>query len=330
MKKSNEPRTLTEAQINANRRNSQKSTGPRSAEGKTASSRNRLVHGLRANKHILLDEDPEEFLFLLKDLYARFQPAGDGEEKLVLRIASDQWRIDRSFPMEAGIYRERLQVVAARDQIRQRDYTQHKRNHESRPETVPPPPALPAEGDRLARAFNIDCDGPNSLAKLARYESSLEHSIDRCLRQLEKYQAARHASAPSPEDHPGPPPEERLNPETGAQNAESPAATPPKPTNYHSNPKNEGIAQSGIAALVLLIYALLQAVPRLICGVRLVGQASWPARDFSPAFRASEARANTTPAPGPRPPAPLRGARLRRAERAAENGTLSRTCSYPL
>src|ERR1019366_4717884 len=137
MKKSNEPRTLTEAQINANRRNSQKSTGPRSAEGKTASSRNRLVHGLRANKHILLDEDPEEFLFLLKDLYDRFQPAGDGEEKLVLRIASDQWRIDRSFPMEAGIYRERLQVVAARDQIRQRDYTQHKRNHESRPETVP-------------------------------------------------------------------------------------------------------------------------------------------------------------------------------------------------
>src|ERR1017187_3219329 len=81
MKKSNEPRTLTEAQINANRRNSQKSTGPRSAEGKTASSRNRLVHGLRANKHILLDEDPEQFLILLKDLHDRFRPVGDGEEE---------------------------------------------------------------------------------------------------------------------------------------------------------------------------------------------------------------------------------------------------------
>src|ERR1035441_2269350 len=92
MKKSNEPRTLTEAQINANRENAKKSTGPRTAEGKAASSRNRFLHGLRANKHILLDEDPEEFLFLLNDLFDRFQPAGDGEEKLVLRIARSEER----------------------------------------------------------------------------------------------------------------------------------------------------------------------------------------------------------------------------------------------
>jgi hypothetical protein len=115
MTKTNEPRTPTEAQIDANRENAKKSTGPRSAEGKAASSRNRLLHGLRANKHILLDEDPEDFLILLDDLYGRFQPAGDGEEKLVLRIANDQWRLRRAFPMEAGIYRERLHAVAETD-----------------------------------------------------------------------------------------------------------------------------------------------------------------------------------------------------------------------
>src|ERR1035438_3053864 len=41
MNNPNEPRTPTEAQINANRENAKKSTGPRTAEGKSASSRNR-------------------------------------------------------------------------------------------------------------------------------------------------------------------------------------------------------------------------------------------------------------------------------------------------
>src|ERR1022692_3838684 len=83
MNNPNEPRTPIEAQINANRENAKKSTGPRTAEGKAASSRNRLLHGLRANKHILLDEDPEEFLFLLDDHLDRFQPVGASEENLV-------------------------------------------------------------------------------------------------------------------------------------------------------------------------------------------------------------------------------------------------------
>jgi hypothetical protein len=264
-KKSNEPRKPTEAQIGANRRNAQKSTGPRTPEGRAASSRNRLVHGLRANKHLLLDEDPEEFLILLKDLHDRFRPVGEGEEELVMRIASGQWRLHRTLPMEAGIYRERLQAVAAEDFARKRELVNHKRNHELNPERVPPAPAPPDAGDRLTRAFDVDCARRNSLANLARYETSIERSIDRCLRQLEKFQAARHASAPNPEDQPSPLPAQPLTPHSGAENAESPAATPPEPMNYHSNPKNEGIAQSGAlfgaAALALVIYALLHAVP---------------------------------------------------------------------
>ena len=136
MKKSHESRKPTEAQIDANRRNAQKSTGPRTPEGRAASSRNRLVHGLRANKHILLDEDPEEFLILLKDLHDRFRPAGDGEEELVMRIASAQWRLHRTLPMEAGIYRERLQSVAAVDYRLKRELVNHKRNHQLNPEHV--------------------------------------------------------------------------------------------------------------------------------------------------------------------------------------------------
>ena len=268
MKNPKDPRTLTEAQIDANRENAKKSTGPRSAEGKAASSRNRLLHGLRASKHILLDEDPAEFLFLLHDHLDRFQPVGPSEEKLVLRIANDHWRLDRAFNVEAGIYRDRFHDVAAKDEFRQQQYTTKKGYAEQDGKPVPPPPTPPDEGDLLARAFNVDCEGPNSFAKLARYEGSIERSIDRCLRQLQKYQAARNASTPDPGDQPSPPSDEPLNPETEAESAPTPAATPSKTTNYHSNPKNGGIAQAGVpsgsAAIVLMVCALLHAVPELI------------------------------------------------------------------
>ena len=177
MKKPDNPHTATEAQINANRRNAKKSTGPKtgvpSGSGKGESSRNGLSHGLCANKHILSGEDPDDFLFLVQDLLDRFRPEGPGEEKLVLRIAADQWRLDRAFPMEAGIYRDRFQDVAAKDELRQQQYARKKGY---------------AEGE-----------GPNSFTKLARYESSIERSIDRCLRQLKAFQAARNTPGPSPQ-----------------------------------------------------------------------------------------------------------------------------------
>src|ERR1022692_4381649 len=225
MKNTDPPHTTTEDQVNANRQNAKKSTGPRTAEGKAASSRNGLKHGLCANKHILLDEDPEEFLFLLQDLLDRFRPVGPGEEKLVLRIVNDQWRLDRAFPAEAGIYRDRFHDVAQQAEVRQQIYDIKKRDAEKYGDPVPPPPTPPVEGDLLARAFNVDCEGPNSFAKLARYESALERSIDRCLRQLKIYQAARNT--PDPRCHRNRPPNRPTAP-----------STPSKTQAYKTNPRN--------------------------------------------------------------------------------------------
>ena len=49
-----------EAQMNANRENAKKSTGPRTPEGKATSSRNSLVHGMTSGKFLPPDGDPEE------------------------------------------------------------------------------------------------------------------------------------------------------------------------------------------------------------------------------------------------------------------------------
>jgi hypothetical protein len=289
-KNSNEPRTPTQAQIDANRENAKKSTGPRTAAGKAASSRNRLLHGLRANKHILLDEDPEEFLILLRDLYDRFQPSGETEEMLVMRIASAHWRLDRAFPMEAGLYRNRLREIAEEDAESQRTYAWQKESAEVQGAPVPPAPAPNDERDRLARAFDADCVAPNSLARLARYEGSIERSIDRCLRQLKTYQAARTASTaraaqPLNPESPGVghavPPAQSA--ETPVETPAAPAATPSNSVNYHSNPKNEGIAQFGLA-LYAMLSAFLHSLPEPIAAIAalLTGQTghnrSWAPR----------------------------------------------------
>ena len=50
---------ISQAKIEANRRNAQKSTGPRSKEGKESSRRNAVKHGARAETLMLLDEDPQ-------------------------------------------------------------------------------------------------------------------------------------------------------------------------------------------------------------------------------------------------------------------------------
>ena len=241
MKNRNEQHTPSEARIRANRENAKKSTGPRTPEGKAASSRNHLLHGLRANKHILPGEDPEDFLALLHDLFDRFLPVGEGEEKLVLRIAADQWRLDRTLPMEAAVYRQCLEVVAARDYTRKRELVNHKRNHERNPE-IPPAPAPPDPGDRLTRAFIVDGDGRNSLTRLARYETSIERSIDRCLRQLKAFQAARSAPRPSPQPNPEPLAKAPDPPETSPQTTPELPSPPAKTQDYEANPKNGGSA----------------------------------------------------------------------------------------
>ncbi len=50
---------ISEAKLEANRRNAKLSSGPRTPEGKRRSSQNAVTHGLRAETLVLLDEDPQ-------------------------------------------------------------------------------------------------------------------------------------------------------------------------------------------------------------------------------------------------------------------------------
>lgn len=93
------------AQIDANRVNAQRSTGPSSPAGKAAVARNRATHGLSSSTFFLLPgEDPAEFEALITAFREEFQPCGPTGEFLVEELARSQWKLRRVFVLETALF----------------------------------------------------------------------------------------------------------------------------------------------------------------------------------------------------------------------------------
>ena len=69
----------TESQIKANRRNAQKSTGPKTAEGKAIVAQNALKHGLFAHGNVIQCEKQADFDCFRDELLASLAPVGGVE-----------------------------------------------------------------------------------------------------------------------------------------------------------------------------------------------------------------------------------------------------------
>jgi hypothetical protein len=91
-------------QVQANRRNAQKSTGPKTKEGKDIASLNATKHGLPSQEVLLPGEDEAALKELGERLRTELQPAGELESLLVDRIIASYWRLRRLGRVEAGIF----------------------------------------------------------------------------------------------------------------------------------------------------------------------------------------------------------------------------------
>ena len=91
-------------QIEANRRNALKSTGPATAEGKQRSRRNAVRHGLTAETVIGALEDAEDYKAFEAAIIADYDAQSAVERELVLRLASLLWRLRRATTMETGLF----------------------------------------------------------------------------------------------------------------------------------------------------------------------------------------------------------------------------------
>jgi hypothetical protein len=83
-------------QIEANRRNSFKSTGPTTAEGKQRSRCNAVRHGLTAETVIAPLEDSGDYEGFEAVVISDYNAESAVERELVLRLASVLWRLRRA------------------------------------------------------------------------------------------------------------------------------------------------------------------------------------------------------------------------------------------
>jgi hypothetical protein len=171
----------TQNQIQANRNNAQKSTGPRTEEGKAHVSQNALKHGLLARDAVLPGEDPAEFDAQLAALEDALHPEDALEQELVRQIADAQWRMQRLARLETAY------LNAALDNQREIKAGPHPRpRHYSDKENT------------LMLGYSLMAGASNRLAQLARYDAHLSRRFERALQQIARTREARekrHAAA---------------------------------------------------------------------------------------------------------------------------------------
>jgi hypothetical protein len=91
-------------QIEANRRNALKSTGPRTQDGKMNSRQNAVRHGLTAETVVVPIEDAEDYKSFEASIVLDYDAQSAVERELVLRLASLLWRLRRATAIETRLF----------------------------------------------------------------------------------------------------------------------------------------------------------------------------------------------------------------------------------
>ncbi len=100
-------------QIEANRRNALKSTGPMTGAGKQRSRRNAVRHGLTAETVIAQLEDAEDYKAFELAVTSDVDAPTAVERELVLRLASLLWRLRRATAIQTGLLQLQHDILAA-------------------------------------------------------------------------------------------------------------------------------------------------------------------------------------------------------------------------
>src|SRR5215831_2129196 len=91
-------------QLEANRRNASKSTGPTTEQGKPRSRCNAVRHGLTAETVIGALEDADDYRAFEATIIDDYDARSAVERELVLRLASLLWRLRCAVTMETGLF----------------------------------------------------------------------------------------------------------------------------------------------------------------------------------------------------------------------------------
>ena len=174
----------TEAQTKANRKNAQKSTGPKTIEGKKAVAKNALKHGLFTNEAVIAGESLEDYNCLRDKTLEELCPVGNMETILAERIVSLTWRLKRV---------ERFQSIVIDAMI---DKKLNSPYSNFAKKLVPP--HLRSEPDdegnidsTLGKVIISDYSDSRVLDRLSIYERRIENSLFKTINELRRTQILR-------------------------------------------------------------------------------------------------------------------------------------------
>lgn len=162
--------TISQKQLEANRANALKSTGPRTPDGKAVVALNPVKHGLLSKEILLANEDESALVDLGKRLRHDLAPAGELEMILVDRIISAAWRLRRLLRIEKDF----IDTKVSENLVSQAVY---RRKKDSEPQV------------NLWKALRGQT--LENFDRLNRYEAHIERGMYKALNELRRLQAAR-------------------------------------------------------------------------------------------------------------------------------------------
>jgi hypothetical protein len=181
----------SELKILTNRLNSLKSTGPRSAQGKAAVSKNAVKHGLLAEHDVIDSESEADFDQYRRQLLDELKPASPMESMLAERIVTLSWRLKR-----AGRFQNQaincLNSEDASDPLKRLTqsvlFKTALRGFANSENIDLPQPASVAPDDRwpLGRLAVKDFGNERVLDRLLMYERRIEHSLFKNLLEFQR------------------------------------------------------------------------------------------------------------------------------------------------
>jgi hypothetical protein len=175
-------KTISLKKLASNRRNSLKSTGPRTPDGKRRVSRNAIWHGFYSKwllvRHADGKEDESEYDDSYAAIYKHYQPVGWPEERWVETIAVWSWRLRRVIRHESG------QINRSLSQHRY-EVQQSRAADPEEPEVVP---AGSSEMDAMVDHLFLTSEG---VENQMRYEAMINRQLNHSIAELERLQGRR-------------------------------------------------------------------------------------------------------------------------------------------
>jgi len=171
----------SQAQIIANRRNAQKSTGPRTPDGKAAVSQNHVKHGLTAANDVISSESQADFDLYRNQLIAELAPASSMESMLAERIIGLSWRLKRICFIQnqtidaLNLPKPSNPLTRLTESYIYKGLSQSQQNHSEMSSRL-----------ALGRLAIKDFSNSRVLERLLMYERRIEHSLYKTILELQR------------------------------------------------------------------------------------------------------------------------------------------------